>query len=905
MEFVAKLGDSELGRVFTGLVEALNLAGDMGLLLRLETLIASKSGQTSELFAPSEQRIRAVLARFANDESGKANTRRRLFADDAAHGVALLGVAEKKFDVVLMNPPFGLGSMRAKRDFEKAYSQTKNDLYAAFVERCIEMLAPSGMMGALTSRTGFFLSSFRGWREGILSNAPPVVFADLGLGVMDAALVEGAAYCLKRTTEAESGTTTFLRLLEVLRDKGGTLREAIASPESYKVRQRFEVNPKSFRTVPGAPFAYWVSDAMRRLYASDSSFGSNGRSVRVGLQTSDDFRFVRAWWEVDPHHLGKSWFLFAKGGKYSPFYSDIYLCVNWEPGARELWATNNPTIGKPYSNIWMLRDTAAFFFFRPGLTWPRRTKSELSLRVMPAGCVFADKGPAAFVEQDDGQHLMALLAVASSKAFRSLLEFQLAAADAKAGGAARSYEIGIIDKTPVPTLSSAKIDALAKLAQQAWSLKRQQDASDECSHAFVVPAALSRRVAGTGGDAASASLADIQRRIDELCYEYYGVEASDRAVIEGSFERAGPHLAAEAQQIAGDDEDGEECGHNDNQVQIQSWLVGVSFGRFDPRLATTERAIPAEPQPFAPLPPRSPGMLPEDEDPAQRSDIFVDEEGHNDDLTARTRAVAERVRANVSENLRGWLANEFFPLHIKIYSRSRRKAPIYWQLATPSASYSVWLYIHAFTKDTLYRVQNDYVAPKLAHEERRLESLTRERRDSVTTTERGELPAQEMFVQELRALLEEVKRIAPLWSPNLDDGVIINFAPLWRLVPHHKPWQKELKSIWDALCEGEYDWTHLAMHLWPERVVAKCVKDRSLAIAHGLEDTFWAQGNDGKWTARRTPIRTIEDLVRERTSPAVKSALKRLLEAPSVNGNTGRARGARRQSVAAVAGGGV
>jgi hypothetical protein len=34
--------------------------------------------------------------------------------------------------------------------------------------------------------------------------------------------------------------------------------------------------------------------------------------------------------------------------------------------------------------------------------------------------------------------------------------------------------------------------------------------------------------------------------------------------------------------------------------------------------------------------------------------------------------------------------------------------PLYWQLATPSASYSVWLYLHAFTKDTLFRVQNDF-----------------------------------------------------------------------------------------------------------------------------------------------------------------------------------------------------
>src|SRR5690606_4165593 len=109
-------------------------------------------------------------------------------------------------------------------------------------------------------------------------------------------------------------------------------------------------------------------------------------------------------------------------------------------------------------------------------------------------------------------------------------------------------------------------------------------------------------------------------------------------------------------------------------------------------------------------------------------------------------------------------------------------------------------------------------------------------------------------------------------------------------------------STWDALCEGKYDWAHLAMHLWPERVVAKCARDRSLAIAHGLEEVFWLEGSDGKWTPRKTPTRTVDELVRERTSPAVKSALKSLLEAPAATGKSagrkpaGRKPGGRRKT---------
>jgi hypothetical protein len=90
------------------------------------------------------------------------------------------------------------------------------------------------------------------------------------------------------------------------------------------------------------------------------------------------------------------------------------------------------------------------------------------------------------------------------------------------------------------------------------------------------------------------------------------------------------------------------------------------------------------------------------------------------------------------------------------------------------------------------------------------------------------------------------------------------------------------------------------MHFWPERVVPKCAKDRSLAIAHGLEDVFWIEGADGKWTARKAPTRSIDELVRERTSPAVKAALKSLLEAPVAQGGAGRGRGGRSRAAASA-----
>jgi hypothetical protein len=199
-EFVSRLGDRALGEVFARLVGELKLAGDMGVLLRTEKLVAPEwqRNQSGRLFQPPEKKIREALRKFVAEEGTRLNIRKRLFAEDAVQGIGLLETAEKRFDVVLMNPPFGAGSTRAKKEFDRAYARTKNDVYAAFVERGIELLTSCGRLGAITSRTGFFLSSFQKWREEVLlKRAPPSVFADLGYGVLDSAMVETAAYCLE------------------------------------------------------------------------------------------------------------------------------------------------------------------------------------------------------------------------------------------------------------------------------------------------------------------------------------------------------------------------------------------------------------------------------------------------------------------------------------------------------------------------------------------------------------------------------------------------------------------------------------------------------------------------------------------------------------------------------------
>jgi hypothetical protein len=235
-EFTDGLKPRVLGQLLDVVFEKMELAGEAGSLLKIEVEIkdtvaeAKKqwmerpkaeqlglfddfiktrpeqqefrfdlSGITEERFwEQAEDRILGALKDYSEQAENGHTVRRRLFAEDAARGFAFIDLCRKRYDVLLMNPPFGDSSNDSKIYIEKVYPRTKNDIYAAFVERGLEILNKTGMLGAITSRTGFFLSSFTKWREDILlRDIKPTVFADLGYGVMDSAMVEAAAYCLE------------------------------------------------------------------------------------------------------------------------------------------------------------------------------------------------------------------------------------------------------------------------------------------------------------------------------------------------------------------------------------------------------------------------------------------------------------------------------------------------------------------------------------------------------------------------------------------------------------------------------------------------------------------------------------------------------------------------------------
>jgi hypothetical protein len=664
-------------------------------------------------------------------------------------------------------------------------------------------------------------------------------------------------------------TAIFLRLLRD-EDKAQALAEQIAAlREGRRLESMtYPVLPASFRQVPGSPFAYWVSERIRRLFTELPAFEGNGGTVKQGLATTDDFRFVRAWWEVRSNKIldssngpelresianfqewchrrtfeGKRWVSFAKGGDYSPFYADLHLVVDWESDGE---AIKQFVVTLPGTSHWSRRVASEPYYFRPGLTWSERT-AWFSLIPLPAGSVFSVSGKGIFTEKP----FQRVQAVLGSSAANYFLRMYMARSDLEP-----KYQAGDIQRLPCPTLFHSLCTEIERLATDCVTLKRNLDCANETDHVFYLPAILQvpgetlamRHAAWETQHAeADRQLAEYRHQIDDIAFRLYGIEDDDRGAIEESL--SGPRSETSNGEPdtdpAGEGAETEPIADERRLVSdLLAYAVGCAFGRWDVRFATGERQAPELPDPFAPLPVCSIGMLTGDdglplrEAPAgyplriDQDGILVDDPDNPDDTVRRVREVlellwqdhAEAIEQEACEilgvkELRDYFSKPgkggFWSDLVSRYSKSRRKAPIYWLLQSSKKNYALWIYYHRFDKDMLFKSLLNYVEPKIRLEESRLDPL-RAQRTAAGTSGKGvktlekEIDRQEEFISELRDFAEKLRRVANLHlDPDLNDGVVLNIAPLCELVP----W-KEAKKYWEELCDGKYKWSSIGKQL--------------------------------------------------------------------------------------------
>ncbi len=675
-------------------------------------------------------------------------------------------------------------------------------------------------------------------------------------------------------------TTLFLN---ALKPKPKEKAEALKAGEESTPRHI--VKADDFRVIPNAPFAYWLTPGLRNVFNNLERLG-NQSEVRQGLTTADDVRFLRLFWEVNSKKIGgssedtrqgKGWVNFAKGGAYSKYYSSLHLVVNWFDEGRQI--KDSICIKYPYLNgNWEFVAKNSQFYFTSGLTWSRRSQVGFSLRTLPDGTIFSDKGSAVISIAKEAN-----LGILNSSVVQKLIEAQMAFG---------SYEVGVIGNIPIPPRNAPEINVVAlALTDKVRSL----DTATETSHAFRLPwllqftgDTLAARFSAYGAFVAKteAELARLQQEIDELAFDLYELAEEDRAMIRAESGAAPAAATADPdseeepakqeEEAEGDEEEEATSGADLATLShaLLSWCVGVAFGRWDVRMALDSELIPELQGPFERLPVVAPAglvgvdgypaesgqvaptdwlrarqnviTLPDGEWqntgeyplPAAWNGVLVSDPGNPLDLTARVRAVlrllfgsaSERMEDEALRAIRGtakrplsleeYFANPkfFFATHLKGYSRSRRKAPIYWPLTHPDApDFVVWVYYPALRADTLPRILTEVLGPRI--------DVSRAEVDRTSAARDGaggsgpqfrqltdQLEAAQELLAGLEALRAELRRLVDAgYTPDHDDGVIITASPLHGVFS----W-KDLAAMFRNVQAGKYPWSH--QHgLWAKR----------------------------------------------------------------------------------------
>ena len=164
---------------------------------RVQQLVLQRQALEEEALAIQQELLTAIEEVAGTAASDPAE---RLFAEDTARGLKLLQTLARHFDVVVMNPPYGsfVDRERVRKFVDTTYPLTKNNIYAAFIDRATQLVENEGYVGALVSSTFVNLKTFEKLRTEILFKRNPLlVMLDLGYGILDDATVEAAALVLK------------------------------------------------------------------------------------------------------------------------------------------------------------------------------------------------------------------------------------------------------------------------------------------------------------------------------------------------------------------------------------------------------------------------------------------------------------------------------------------------------------------------------------------------------------------------------------------------------------------------------------------------------------------------------------------------------------------------------------
>ena len=776
------------------------------------------------------------------DEQAAAGGDESYFVGEASKGMRLLDIMRRKYDCVFTNPPYMTrrNMQEPLSEFLEAnYSEAKGDFYTAFIKRCLELTKDFGRFGLLTVHSFMFVSSYEKLRECISTQTAIESGCHLGpkseFEVSNPNALGFVAFtCRKGSDEIrlfnpdDSWYGTWYRLAKAEGEEKRNLFEKQLAGQAEGV---YVYQQAAFNSIPGSPWVYWITLGLRRLFVELPKLCEIA-PPKHGMTTGDNFRFLRFWWEPGDERIsfgcnsrdesyttGKRWFPYMKGGKVKRWYGNQEFVLNFSRNGKELLAAREDGTASGHRH-----DNPDYYFLR-GLTWTQLTSSQFSARISPGGFIFDVSGSSTFPEEVEP-----VLAIINSGLSRYLLNLI---------NPTVHFQVGDLARLPIHAENNRI--KLKKLVNNIINILQTTSAEDETTFDFIAPPwSCSLDDTSTELFLRDDALADAEKAIDEEVYRLYGITDEDRKAIESEL----------AEPVAEGEEVKEEPDYIDDEELARRWIsyaVGIVMGRFSPDIsgALGQGRFPS------PVAAQLRSL-------ADNDGVAILDEGHKDDLAAKVwnaleTALGESGASEVVSTalgdgnpealLRRYLERDFWKRHLQQY----RKRPVYWLLQSPGKSFSVYVFHERATRDTLPLILGTrYATGKINQLKNRMDEV----RTDITSAEGRARKLLEKNIEDLETKLLDleafeaaIRRVLELkdergdtvgWAPEIDDGVILNLAPLRELMPS---W-KEPGKFWQELEEGKYDWSYTAMRYWPDRVLEKCKTNKSYAIAHDRLDVY-------------------------------------------------------------------
>lgn len=683
-------------------------------------------------------------------------------------------VMAQKYEIVATNPPYaGTSNLSAKlNNFVKNnYPDSKADLFAVFIERCGEMLKKNGYQAMITMHSWMFLGSYEKLRKSIMDKLIIENMIHLGANAFDeisGEVVQTASFVMKKCNITKFAA----KYIRLIKENGERDKENMfLNGEKNNI---YVMENEKIEKIPNSYFAYWLSDVLIEHLINTKRADSYG-VAKQGLITSDNERFLRLWFEIDPKKIKSKWFFYNKGGGFRRWYGNISYLVNWENNGYEI-CNFVDRYGKQKS-----RPQNIQFFFKEAITWNDVSTAAFCCRKIDKGIAFDASGPEFFYYDSGlGEYLLGLFNSNTVQEFMNLICQGL------------HYSTGHIPQIPVIINNEKCVNTIVEknIKISKWDWDSFETSWDFKRHPLISVIFQNRAVFD---DTTDIDLAE--------CYNCWENECNERfnqlKANEEELNRIFIGIYGLKDELSPEVEDKDVTVRKaDLQRDIKSlisYAVGCMFGRYS---LNKEGLVYAggewDESVYSTFAPDRDNIIP-----------ICDEEYFSDDIVSRFCEWVKIVygeksletnldfiakalgnKGNTSrEVIRNYFLNYFFNDHCNTYSvTGSGKRPIYWLFDSGKQNgFKALIYMHRYDDDTVGRVRTDYLHKAQKYVETAMQSAQYTIDNATSASEKSKATrAVTKYTKQLAEMKIYDEAIAHVANQrieiDLDDGVKVNYA---------------------------------------------------------------------------------------------------------------------------------